>query len=62
MTEEEQIHQLARYLLIPAEGGGKCLYELTRAELIEQHGYDKFRDLQCRAFEVALFGREIPKP
>ncbi len=62
MTEEEQIRQLVHYLLMPAGVGGKRLYELARSDLIEQHGYSKFRDLQCRAFEVALFGHEIPKP
>lgn len=45
--------ELALYL-----GGeySKCRYEELRAEIISRYGYNKFRDIQSRAFELICAG------
>lgn len=51
-----------RVLAAALIGGSQPAYERLREGLISQYSYDVFRDLQSRAFEVALYGHEVSRP
>lgn len=49
---QQMIDNIARALVLP----NRLPYDLLRREIICQHGYDTFRNLQARAFKQ-LFKR-----
>lgn len=49
---QDLIKRLAETLIMPQQGP----YLALRQTIILEHGYDSFRDIQCKAFDLILKG------